>query len=175
MPFGNTSTFSALFSDGANNFISALDPGERPEGKLSFPPGHGWRDGLSDVNKNENVHDWFRRVVGSEDKADSRISECAVREDLALLGTIIWARNGVQFCGFQALITTGGNLRDYYLTQSPQDIHPTYYRLDLDMSIPGPLFKEPLPHIHCVPHGEPRFQFVFTPEDYLPVADRKST
>ena len=101
----------------------------------------------------------------------SRIQQCAIRDDFAFFGRVVWNTDGIHFCGLQGLVTMECSLADFYLSDSVAAQHLTanYYRLDLDLTAPGPIFKEALPHVHCVPDETPRFPFVCS-DEYLPVS-----
>ena len=156
-----------LFSEGANRVTAALDPSRREQGNLAFPFCQGWDESLR-VGDSETLQRWFRRIIGGVENADSRIGQCAVNDDLAFFGRVRWNSEGIDFCTLQALVTMGGSLVDFYLDESGSNPRAAYYRLDLDLSAPGPLFKEALPHVHCVPDGSPRFAFVCS-DEYLPI------
>lgn len=170
MRFGNTSTFNPLFSEGANNAIQALLPRNIKAGDVAFPPRQEWNESLR-VGGTESLHDWFRRIIGPPDSSDVRIEQCAIRDDLAFFGRVIWDSKGISYCGLQALVTPGSSLLDFYLAEPDtiQSFKANYYRLDLALKEPGPIFKEAMPHIHCVPDGPPRFPFVYS-DEYLPVS-----
>lgn len=168
MSSGNIFTFNPLFSEGANNAIRALDSFGREQGEAAFPYKQDWSGSLR-VGTDETVHDWFCRLIGLEDTADSRIQQCAIRDDFAFFGRVVWNSDGIHICALQALVTTGGSLTDFYLSGAAPNLTANYYRLDLDLTVLGPIFKEALPHIHCVPDGAPRFPFVCS-DEYLPVS-----
>ena len=157
-----------LFSEGVNRIIAALDPAGRPQGSVVFPLRQGWDQSLR-VGGGESIQAWFRRIVGGEDEAQSRIEQCAVNDQLAFFGRVNWNAEGISLCRLQALVTTGGSLVDLYLGAPDSTPEANYYRLDFDLAEPGPLFKEALPHVHCAPDGPPRFPFACAGE-YLPVA-----
>lgn len=157
-----------LFSQAASNAIRVLDPWRRPTGSAHFPEVRTWRDYALRVGDNEPLHAWFRRVVGAEEQASARIEQCAIEENMAFFARVCWDNHGIRFCCLQALVTTNGDLLDYYLDNKATQA--CYYRLDLDITQPGPLFAEPLPHCHCVPNGPPRFPFASVAGEYLPIA-----
>lgn len=170
MSFGNASIFNPLFSEGANNAIQALYPHNEKSGDVAFPPRHQASESLR-VGGSETLHEWFRRVIGPDDVADSNIDRCAIRDNFAFFGRVSWDADGINYCGLQALVTRECSLTDYYLADasSIQKLVVFYYRLDLDVKMPGPVFKEAMPHIHCIPDGPPRFPFVCS-DEYLPVS-----
>lgn len=168
MSLRNFSTFNPLFSHAANTAIRNFDPDGRPSGRATFPSRHTWEQVTFRVQSNETVRDWFKQAIGPEETADSRINDCAIEDYFALFGGIAWDNDGIHFCGLQALVTTGGNLLDYY--SGNEGTRASYYRLDVDLRMPGPVFKEPMPHVHCVPDGAPRFAFVCRTDEFLPIA-----
>lgn len=166
MPSGDSWAFSPIFSPGAHNAIVMLNPGKRPEGTVGFPYGVEWPETDLRVAPNETVEEWFRRVVG-ERKPERRIEKCAIEDNAAFFARVQWSETGIDFCRLQMLVTEGGDLMDLYLGSG--NVTGTYYRLDLDVAAPGPIFKEPLPHIHCIPDGSPRFPFVPVVNEFLPI------
>ena len=157
-----------IFSDGANDAIATLDPGGRPEGQAVFPPRCDWGPVDQRVSDGESLGDWFRGAVGPESMADERIGRCGIERTMALFARVCWTQKGITCCRMQALITCGGELTDFY--QEDEQTKGTYYRLDLNPTKQGHLFAEPLPHVHCCPHGPPRFPFVCPDGEYLPAA-----
>ncbi len=51
-------------------------------------------------------------------------------------------------------MTTGGDVDDFYLEEN---LEHYYFRLDIDPSFSGRIFREPYPHIHFRGKGEPRY------------------
>lgn len=141
-----------MFSPGATNILTLLNPGRRPEGAAYFP--RVWKEnhGKRRIGKSENVREWFVRCV--DDMLDCDIQSCQLEENIAFFAVVKWMKSALYFANCQTLIVHDGNLEDFYDGRAHDR---QYHRLDLDMNQPGPLFKEPLPHIHSQPQGPPRF------------------
>lgn len=161
---------SPLFSVGADNFIRLLNPGSRPAGTSLFPAAQAWRGKSLRFSGNEKLGDWFLRIIGPKETAQSTIQDCEVDDGLALFGEISWNANGIYFIGLQAFVIEEGTLFEFYDDPGNQALRPFYYRLDLDLSKIGEIFKEPLPHLHCVPNGAPRIHFHTHPDQFLPIS-----
>lgn len=156
---------SSLFdSPGAECVVGALTPNDAPDGTRKFP----WSDILSAdlrVGDAEPIHDWFRRIIGTAEP-ERRIGQCAVEPNLAVVGYLSWTENVLRECRMQALLTTECELDHFYRHGGPT----IYYRLDLDLAKPGPLFAEPVPHIHTNARGAPRFPFRGPTGEFLPIS-----
>ena len=161
---------SQLFSNGANNAIEALSPRGRPSGNSSFPNRTGWANVDLRVGPSETVCEWFQRIIGSPEAPESRISDCAINDRFAFYRYMRWNSEGISSCSLQALVTTNGDLLDFYINDPKSEASAYYYRLDLALNAPGPLFKEPTPHLHFVPDGSPRFSFFCPQGEFLPTA-----
>ena len=79
---------------------------------------------------------------------------------MVLFGVVKWTQEGLYFVNLQAVTTENGDIDDFILKKP--NVLGHYFRLDLDLDKPGPLFKEPLPHIHTRPIREPRFSLPLT-------------
>ncbi|MEI8141168.1 MAG: hypothetical protein WCI03_15045 [bacterium] len=124
----------------------------RPSGEAYFPS-PSIKNVDKRVRENESLRDWFCRCVD----AVGGLEHCVIEDHISVIGVVKWRDRAVEYMNIQALITKDGSLEDFYLgTEMPP---PQYIRLELDLSKPGPLFKEPLPHIHVAPEGEPRMDF----------------
>jgi hypothetical protein len=114
------------------------------------------------VRRPDSLRDWFRRVIGTQ-QVEIRIRECSLEANFAFFGNVVWRDATILQCSFQALITESPDLLTFYR----DDNHAAqYYRLDFDPTRPGPLFAEPQPHIHCIPHGPPRFPLACDAREY---------
>lgn len=110
-------------------------------------------------------------MIGTAEGVETQIGECAIREEFAFFGRVAWNGDGIHCCSLQALVTEGCNLLDLYLAspEEAREMTAKYYRLDLDLKAPGPLFKEASPHIHAFPDGAPRFPFACS-DEYIPIS-----
>ena len=155
---------SSLFcSPGAETVTALLSPPpQSPQGSLIFP-----RKGLFEadmrVSDSESVHTWFRRLIGST-SSDERIDDCAINSNFAFFGSVHWDRSWITRCSFQALVTTDDSLSKFY---HDGRVKSFYYRLDFDPHQPGPLFREPQPHVHCTPSGPPWVPFLCVQGEYV--------
>lgn len=167
----------AIFdSEGVRNVVSALAPHGGPSGTSRFPTWNRWVHGETRVNgpgsgmlSPATLRQWFQQVVGNESGDSDRIADMQIEDNIACLGTIQWSEGHLIFCRMQVLVTTGGDLMDFYLGENTS-MGGYYYRLELDPSQPGPLFTEPQPHVHTQPDGPPRFPFHSPPDDFLPLS-----
>ncbi len=141
-----------MFSPGATNILALLNPGRRPRGSSCFPRAWKNHNGKGRIGKSESIRDWFVRCVDNILECD--IQSCQSEENLAFFAVVKWTKKEVYFANCQALIVHGGSLEEFYDGKCDDC---QYHRLDLDMNQPGPLFKEPLPHIHSRPQRAPRF------------------
>ncbi len=160
-----------LFTVAANNAIQCLSDGGK-KGDCRFPRYQGWDETLPRVktlkgeDEDKTLLNWFKRVIGGGRDRKKRLNECALENRFAFFGKIVWTKEGVTFCGLQALVTEG--TLEEFLEESSNEA--TYYRLDFDPTKPGPLFKECQPHIHSTFEGPPRFPFWPRPNEFLPTA-----
>lgn len=144
------------FSRGLDNALWTICPGERPEGSVAFPARLDGGQGSLRVKRSEPVDCWLRRCVDAF--LDKDVSACAVEDNIALFLVVKWKRlegkPRITYVNGQALIVEG-LLKDFYNGAS---LLSHYLRMDYDPQSLGPMFKEPLPHIHAEdPDGEPRF------------------
>lgn len=157
-------------SEGANNFLTALRT-SRTSGDARFP--RFWSKenirvkDLAEGDSQAALEQWFKRLTS--DGEEKSIDECTIEENIACVASIEWKDDVLMFCRIQALITNGGNLRDFCKADDTATT-AVYYRLELDADQPGPLFMEPQPHVHVVPQGAPRLLFHPPINEYLPVA-----
>ncbi len=82
-----------------------------------------------------------------------------VADRLAVFAIVHWRGDTLAYVNCQALVTIGGTLEDYYLDPS---VEAQYLRLDYDLGALGAMFREPSPHVHIRPDGEPRFPMTQT-------------
>ena len=154
--------FSIFSSPGAETVITLLTPHKAPQGSLVFPK-NGLLEADMRVTDSESVHEWFRRLIGST-SSDERIDDCAINSNFAFLGSVHWDKSWITRCSFQALVTTDDSLSKFY---NDGRVKSFYYRLDFDPHQPGPLFREPQPHVHCTPSGPPWFPFFCVQGEYV--------
>ena len=135
------------FSPGFRNFLELIKPYGRKE--VLFPSGVA----EARIGKQEHVHPWFRRLVDSA--LDSHVERCAVEENMGVFARLQYRDKGeiITHVNLQVLVTET-DLETYYLNP---DTRARYFRLDYDPDRLGPIFKEPLPHVHSRPVGAPRF------------------
>ncbi|WP_437671982.1 hypothetical protein [Sorangium sp. So ce131] len=145
---------SAYFSAGVENVCTVLKA--KGENRSSFP--RSWQLEHGRIGATESVHKWFVRCVN--DHLGGDLGHCQVADRLAVFVVVHWRNDVIAYLNFQALVTVGGTLEDYYLDSSTE---AQYLRLDYDMSALGAMFREPLPHVHIRPDGEPRFPMMSTP------------
>jgi len=144
---------SAYFSDGVENVFTMLKA--RGDGRSSFP--RSWQLEHGRIGPTEPVHEWFVRCV--DDHLDGDHGRCQVADRLAVFAIVHWRGEMLAYVNCQALVTIGGTLEDYYLDPS---VEAQYLRLDYDLGALGAMFREPSPHIHVRPDGEPRFPMTRT-------------
>ncbi len=146
-----------FISSGANNLISSMNIGNRPDGTHYVPLvcGKKIKEGMRIGD--EALREWFLRCVSS-----GSYSDFCIEDNIAVLGIKKWDKSGLKYLNLQALVTLRGTIAD--MCRSGENNNEWndkchYYRLEYDPSKPGPIFKEPLPHVHVYPGGAPRFQF----------------
>ena len=166
----STAPFSSnpLFSRGASQAISTLSGAVKCKGKAHFP---SWLGDSCDVRikNDQSVASWFRTIAGETDDPKSRILRDAINDHFALVGVLAWDKGSLKFCRLHAVVVENGTLLDLYDDDPKETITARYYRLDYDVRKPGPLFCEPLPHIHCIPEGAPRFPLPGSSQESLPI------
>lgn len=145
---------SAYFSDGVENVFTLLKA--KGEGQSSFP--RNWRLEHGRIGAVESVHRWFVRCV--DDHLGGDHGRCQVADRLAVFAIVRWRKEMLAYVNCQALVTIGGTLEDYYLDPY---VEAQYLRLDYDLGALGAMFREPSPHVHIRPDGEPRFPITQTP------------
>ena len=141
-----------FISTAVNNLVSGLDVGKRPGGTLFIPS----RLSLHNIDTrvgNESLRAWFTRCVGIHNPYDF-----CIEDHIAIFGVQKWNKAGLCYLNLQALIAVEGTIADLLLPDTADNCCH-YYRLEYDPSKLGPMFKEPLPHVHVLPDGAPRFQF----------------
>ena len=145
-----------FLSHGAENVLRALSAYKRPDGAAYFP-GVAIRDADVRFSADDNLHRWFLRCAN----ASGGPEHCIIDDRIAVFGTLKWKNGCATYVNMQAIVASKGFLENYYCKKTTANCQ--YLRLELDLNKPGPLFKEPLPHIHSCPDGAPRFRF--TPGD----------
>ncbi len=133
-----------MFTDGSKNLLLLLGSGGR------FPP--TWQVSDGRIGPSETLHAWFKRIV--DQHLNRQPEACQVEDNLAFFCVV--ARKGAQvtYINAQALVTLDGPLEEFY--RGHAGVSAQYFRLDFDPTCLGPLYKEPLPHVHTIPAGEPR-------------------
>lgn len=120
------------------------------EGHASFP--HGEASSMRHGKQGEPLSAWFTRCVDTHLGGDP--ARCRLEPNIALLAQVRWsAGTSIQYANMQAIVALDGDLDDLYLGEP---VCTQYLRLDFDPQRLGLLFREPHPHIHVHPTGEPR-------------------
>jgi len=138
------------FGSGSNNFLAALNCWGRNSGNAYFPVRHDKTDVRH--SNSEETSEWFRRIVDTQFKGVP--DRCKIDTQIAAICRVSWKDKIIDDLSLQILITTGGDVDDLYLGE---DLENYYFRLDIDSSISGEIFREPYPHIHFRGKGEPRY------------------
>jgi hypothetical protein len=164
-----------MFSLGAINAITLLKPRKSPSGTAIFPILGDWEDVVFRVNSTESLGEWFRRIIGSDERAAQRLDACEITRGLALFGSVTWNEERITFLRLQALVVRTPNENSDVLSQLIQgdldnNDRTYYYRLDFEPNQPGALFSHSMPHLHCNPNGEPRVPFQCSSQEFLPNA-----
>ena len=142
------------FSPAVQNALEILKSTRRKNWG-GFP--RGWDAGKGRISTTESLHDWFKRCV--DRGLGGQIEDCTIEDNLAVFVVVHWRHQLVSYINFQALVTIDASLVDFYLDDK-QAIRAHYLRLDYDLNSLGEMFREPAPHIHVRPDGEPRHSFV---------------
>lgn len=122
---------------------------ERRSARVSFPP--AWSPGAVErKGRHESLLEYFRRVV--DEGLDEELERNAIEESALVLISLTCNRGTLQRLNVEAFVTGASTLADAYL----DDARLRYLRFDYDPQSPGPLFKEPQPHLHVEPFGESR-------------------
>lgn len=134
-----------MFTPGLEQVIRTINPGNRPAGRVTFPP--ALVQGGARRSNNEPAYVWLKRCVGGD------MGRVAVEENLALFLVIRWSDRTIEYANLQALWA------DVPLSRfiAGEACEHRYLRLDYDLAALGPLLKEPMPHVHVEGEGEPRF------------------
>ena len=103
------------------------------------------------MGKQESDHEWLERVADSVGDFDG----CLLEDNILIVGKAQINDGELNHVDLQALVTENGTIEEFYL--GGDGCQSKYFRLDFDFDQPGPLFKEPLPHIHVGNSSEPRF------------------
>ncbi|MCC5834353.1 MAG: hypothetical protein JJU20_06440 [Opitutales bacterium] len=121
------------------------------------------------IRNDQSIWDWFRGIVGQSEDVVDLILESAINDHFSLMGSLSWKDGCISFCRLHALIVEECTLLDFYSSEGTDNSKTQYYRLDYDPSKPGPLFSEPIPHIHCCPEGSPRIPLPGNDDETLPI------
>lgn len=144
-----------LIAPAVENVLQALHPRTR-SGEASFPPGLK-TGGARFSSSHPSVGIWFREVV------DAHVPDCQVRkwsleDNIFVFAHVRW-KDGMdlEYANLQAVVVDGGDTEDLYLRAGEDEPVAQYLRVDFDLARLGPVLKEPQPHCHAQPRGEPRF------------------
>lgn len=141
-----------MISESMRRVLYCLRP-HGPQGQASYPP--RWNASNQRHGKHARpAAEWFRQCV--DNWLDGDPMSCKLEPNIGVLAEVQW-RNGreIVYANLQAVIVQGGDLEDLYLDQD-DEVFVHYLRLDFDLQNTGLLFREPQPHIHVYPKGEPR-------------------
>ena len=136
-----------MFTPGLEQLIHTIR-GVRRSGRIAYPP--GLSEGAARRSTNEPAHLWMRRCVAEV----GGVENLAVEENLALLLVVHLRDDHIEYANLQALWSEV-SIADFAKGDGTQPHR--YLRADHDTKALGPLLKEPLPHVHAEPEGEPRF------------------
>ncbi len=122
---------------------------ERSSTHASFPT--SWAPGdFERKGPDETLLDYFKRVV--DEGVEGELQQNTIEESALVLISLGCNDETLQQINVECFVTRASTIVDAYLT----DAVPHYLRFDYDPHAPGPLFKEPQPHLHVQPSGEPR-------------------
>jgi hypothetical protein len=142
------------FTNGTDKFLWALSPGNQPDGLADFPANIG---SIHFENSDRTIHQWFSRCVGLLPNNDPEYYSLDDENEIAAFATIKWKDRRLTYVNCQFLILSGMGLSEFLRHGERPNSNAQYLRLDYDETCLGPIFKEPLPHIHSNPMREPRF------------------
>ena len=139
-----------FLSAGAENVLQRFSAHCRPAGAGYFPI-HTLKD--VDTRVGKSLHSWFCRCAD----AAGGVPRCCIEDNIGIIGVSKWTEGHMTYLNIQAIVTKDGRLEDFYRNESAVECQ--YTRLELNFKTLGPLFKEPLPHIHACHDGPPRYSF----------------
>lgn len=151
-----------FLSQSVTTVLYTLSANQGPNGAIFFPKPELKNTDLKIVDR-QHLHSWFSRCSEAVDGPD----RLAIDDHIAVIGSIEWCNFMLTKVNIQVLATVNTTVDNYYWKQdtsspdaSTQDKFAAhYYRLDLDLNKGGKLFREPQPHLHTEPKGEPRINF----------------
>lgn len=136
-------------SAGLDNVLILLR--QRRGDRSSFPRGFTLEGGR--VGKSESIGMWFKRCV--DELLGGDVGRCKVEDHLALFAVVHWRdKQTMSHVSCQAVIVQQGIVDHLYRDPG---LRAQYLRLDYDLTALGAMFREPTPHVHVHPDGEPRF------------------
>ncbi len=140
-------------SSGLENVLTLLRP--RGQKRTTFPGGIGLAQ--TRIGATERVGDWLARCV--DHHLGGNPGRCRVEEHVAIFAVIHWHSGVMRYLNCQVVVALEGTIDDLYCDPG---LRAQYLRLDYDLQALGSMFREPAPHIHVHPDGEPRFALATT-------------
>ncbi|HVV51128.1 MAG TPA: hypothetical protein VHO06_15780 [Polyangia bacterium] len=134
-----------LFSPGSDHVLDALSIFNKDV--ACFPA--FWDASERHVSARERLAEWFARCVSLTQ--DGTVGSCEIEPGLALFAFVKRSKERITYASFQAV--RHKNLVRVHQRKRGQ---LAYLRFDYEPERPGPLFCEPVPHVHGVPDGPPR-------------------
>jgi hypothetical protein len=111
------------------------------------------------MTKSETPKAFFSRIL----KGLRSPEETFLHDRILVIGHVVWGTDHLRRLSLQSLCLVNGSFEDWMHgldDLSDDDFH--YFRLDIHPDALGQLFSEPIPHVHSLPHGAPRFSFQST-------------
>lgn len=96
---------------------------------------------------------WLQDEFGERTEA---LENWCVDENLFVWGKIVKKRDILTSLSVSAIVSTEMPIALLPITPATETGVVRYHRLDYEPQQPGPLFLEPLPHLHSSPEGSPR-------------------
>jgi hypothetical protein len=119
-----------------------------------FPPQWDAQKGRFGPGGGESVQQWLSRCA--QEQLNGDIARWQIEENLGVFAAIERSGRIMTWANLQAVVVNGATLEEFVRARRGAAI---YLRVDYDLKNLGEMFREPLPHIHVVPHGEPRIAF----------------
>jgi hypothetical protein len=139
----------------------------RGSGQYGYPDPWSPRS-LEREGDGETLRDYFDRVVEDgilDEDAKEELEQYALEESALVVLSLESSSTTIRSLSIQAFVSAR-NLVDTYLeVDRSRPLH--YLRFDYEPHQPGRLFKEPQPHVHVRPEGEPRMSVPMTEERHL--------
>jgi hypothetical protein len=136
-----------MFTPALEQLIHTVGNAHRT-GHIVFPP--RLPKGSVRRKTDEPAHTWLQRCV----EAFGGVEHMVLEENLVVFLVVHLRDRKIEYANLQALWAEVTIAR---FVQSAGTALHRYLRLDHDLTALGPLFKEPMPHIHVEAEGEPRF------------------